>query len=372
MKGIFLAIVFGFISMFASFGQSTNDILNLLISNKTITQEQADSIRAEAAIKQQDADANKKSFSLTTSKALQLSGYAQVRYQNLDEYNKIDGFDIRRARLDLKGSITPYWSYGFQAEFAGTPKLLDIYGECKIVNYFNIKLGQFRVPFSLENTANTPKLETIDLSQVVEALTGRSKDVIGNHNGNDIGIQFSGSFLKVKDKPLFDYYIGVFNGSGINISDKNENKSIAGRLVFHPAKGLDLGYSIYNGIDVFGTPTALNHKRNRWGVELKYELKQLSMRSEFIQGGDSDIERNGWYIQTGYYLIPQKLQLLFKYDAFDPNLSAHKDITTNYSVIMNYAFNAWARIQTGYTFCEEQKGVNINNNMGVIQFQIGF
>ena len=122
---------------------------------------------------------------------------------------------------------------------------------------------------------------------------------------------------------------------------------------------------------MFGTP-ALNHKRNRWGVELKYELKQLSLRSEFIQGGDSDIERNGWYIQTGYYLIPQKLQMLFKYDTFDPNLSVYKDITTNYSVVVNYAFNAWARIQTGYTFCEEQKGTNVDNNMGVIQIQIGF
>ncbi len=42
------------------FSQNSNDILNLLISNKTITQQQADSIRAEAALKQQETDANKK------------------------------------------------------------------------------------------------------------------------------------------------------------------------------------------------------------------------------------------------------------------------------------------------------------------------
>ena len=58
MKGVFLVIVFGFISISASLAQSTNDILNLLILNKTITQEQADSIRADAAIKQQEIDAN--------------------------------------------------------------------------------------------------------------------------------------------------------------------------------------------------------------------------------------------------------------------------------------------------------------------------
>jgi phosphate-selective porin len=371
MKKALIIIILGCFTISFTKAQSTNDILNLLIQNKTISQQQADSIRAEAAIKQQDAEANKKSFLVSAAKQIQLSGYTQFRYQNLDLRDKIDGFDIRRARLDLKGIITPYWGYKLQAEFAGTPKIIDAYGEFKYNSYLNLTLGQFKVPFSLENTSSTSKLEAIDLSQVVEALTGRSKDVIGNQNGNDIGIQINGSFLKINDKPLFDYYIGIFNGSGINISDKNENKSIAGRLLLHPAKGLDLGYSIYNGIDVFGTP-ASNHKRNRWGVELKYELKQLSIRSEFIQGSDSNIERNGWYFQTGYYLIPQKLQLIFKYDTFDPNLSIQKDITTNYSIVMNYAFNAWARIQTGYTFCEEQEGANINNNMGVIQFQIGF
>lgn len=53
-----------------SFSQSTNDILNLLISNKIISQ-------------------------------VQLSGYSQVRFQSLQETGKKDGFDIRRARLDF-------------------------------------------------------------------------------------------------------------------------------------------------------------------------------------------------------------------------------------------------------------------------------
>ena len=103
-------IVITFLLLFSAFAeaQTTNDILNVLIANKTVTQEQADSIRAEAAIKQQEADANKKSFFVNAAKQMNLSGYTQLRYQNLDEPGKIDGFDIRRARLDLKGNISPY------------------------------------------------------------------------------------------------------------------------------------------------------------------------------------------------------------------------------------------------------------------------
>jgi phosphate-selective porin OprO/OprP len=351
--------------------QSTNDILNLLITNKTITQSQADSIRAEAAIKQQDADVNKKTFFVSAAKQLQLAGYAQMRYQNLDEKGKIDGFDIRRARLDLKGTITPYWNIRFQVDLAGTaPKLLDAYGECKIIDFFNLTMGQFKLPFSMENLASSSKLELIDRSQVIEALVARGKDVIGNQNGRDIGIQVSGSFLKVKDLPLFDYALGVFNGAGINVSDKNEAKSVAGRLVFHPLKGFDVGSSYYTGWDNFGsTPT--NQKRERLGFELKYDLKKLSLKGEFIQGKDGSTGSSGWYAQSGYYIIPQKFQLLLKYDTFDPNTSTPKDVTTNYTIVVNYAFNSWSKVQVGYVFREEE-GPSVNNNLGVIQYQIGF
>ena len=174
------------------FGQSSNDILNILISNKTITQQQADSLRAEAAIKQQETDANKKIFPVNASRFIQLSGYTQLRYLQMEEKGKRSGFDIRRARLDIKGAITPYFSYRLQTEFADKPKILDAYGEIKLADYFNITAGQFKIPFSMENLASSNKLEMIDRSQVVEALVARGKDVIGNQNGRDIGIQIGG------------------------------------------------------------------------------------------------------------------------------------------------------------------------------------
>ena len=62
MKKLIFSFIFLLISI-SNFAQTTNDVLNLLIKNKTITQEEADSVRAEAAIKQQDLDANKKSLS---------------------------------------------------------------------------------------------------------------------------------------------------------------------------------------------------------------------------------------------------------------------------------------------------------------------
>jgi len=77
-----------------SFSQSTNDVLNLLISNKTISQSQADSIRAEAALSQQQADASKKSFFYYAARQMQLTGFTQVRFQAFQESGKHSSFDI--------------------------------------------------------------------------------------------------------------------------------------------------------------------------------------------------------------------------------------------------------------------------------------
>jgi phosphate-selective porin OprO/OprP len=357
-----------------SFSQSTNDILNLLISNKTISQSQADSIRAEAALTQQQADASKKSFFITAARQMQLTGYTQVRYQEFQESGKHNSFDIHRARLDLKGSITPVFSYRLQADFAGSPKLLDAYGEIKLADYFTITAGQFKIPFSMENLVPVNKMEMIDFSQVVEALVARTKDVIGNQNGRDIGIQIGGSLLKINDIPLIEYRFGVFNGSGINIADTaNSAKDIVGRVIFAPLKGLTFGGDFYKGWDKAIKPDVPGHSqtRNRTGFELGYVLSRISIRGEYIAGKDGKTNRAGWYVQAGYFVIPQKLQVLGKYDVYDPNTSTPNNISTNYVFGANYNFNNWSRLQAFYTIRQEE-GPAVKNDFLSVQYQIGF
>jgi len=354
--------------------QTTNDVLNLLVTNKSITQEQADSIRADAAIKQQEADAGKKSFWLTAARQMQLTGYTHIRYQILDEANKNNGFDIRRARLDLKGNVTPFFGYRLQTEFADKAKIMDAYGEIKIADYFTITAGQFKIPFSVENLASASKLEVIDRSQSVEALVARGKDVIGNQNGRDIGIQAGGILIKNKNGALLEYRVGVFNGSGINVADtSNEAKDVGGRLIAYPIKGLSLGVSAYNGWGKAIKPDEAGQSqvRNRFGVEASYVNPRLSARGEYIRGQDGVTDRHGWYLQAGYFIIRQKLQFLAKYDQYDPNTSTTDNQSTQYVIGANLNFNSWSRLQAFYTFREEE-GPAVNNNYFSIQYQIGF
>jgi phosphate-selective porin len=372
MKKVFIILLLASVSKV--YAQTANDVLNLLVSNKSITQAQADSIRADAAIKQQEADAGKKSFWLTAARQMQLTGYTQIRYQMLDEPGKNNGFDIRRARLDLKGNVTPFFGYRLQTEFADKAKIIDAYAEIKLAEYFLITAGQFKIPFSLENLASANKLEMIDRSQSVEALVARGKDVTGNQNGRDIGIQVGGVILKNKNGALLEYRLGIFNGSGINVADTaNEAKDVGGRLVVNPVKGLSVGVSAYNGWDKAIKPDEKGQSqvRNRFGVEASYVNPRLSVKGEYIQGQDGVTDRKGWYLQAGYFIIRQKLQFLAKYDTYDPSTSKADNISTLYVIGANLNFNTWSRLQAFYTFRMEE-GPAINNNYFSLQYQIGF
>lgn len=359
--------------------QSTDEILNILVQKKVIAQQEADSLRAEAAISAQANLSKVKAFPVNASKKLSLAGYTQIRYQALEETGKMDGFDIRRARLDVKGNISPYWGYRVQFDLAGTPKLIDAFVELKLSETINFTVGQAKVPFSMENLLSSPQLALIDRSQVVEALTARGRDVNGNQNGRDIGVQMGGTVLKLKDKPVVDYRLGVYNGAGINVADNNEKKDYAARLILHPLAGLDISGAYYDGSrlvpevrtgNVVTSPsTTVN--RDRYGIDLSYDLKNFSLRSEYIHGTDDQVERGGYYVMGGYFFFQKKLQLVAKYDFYD----ADKGIADNASewVVLgaNYAFNANTKLQANYSIKDEE-GTSIDNNFANIQLQIGF
>ncbi len=357
--------------------QTTNDILNVLIGNGTIKQEQADSLRAEAAIKQQESDAKKKSFQVTSGKALQLSGYGHFRYQYLQEEGKNDGFDIRRAYLDIKGDITPYWGYRIQTDFAGTPKIVDIYADFKLNDKLNFTIGQQVIPFSLNNVTSNTKLELADRAQVVEALSSRKGDVLGDNNGRDIGISAYGSLLTINNRKLLEYRIGIFNGSGINKTDLNEAKDVVGRILLHPVKGLDLGGSYYSG----WTPdsASLNNKtvpaqlglRNRIGGEISYTYKYLNLKAEYLTGTDGDVIKSGYYAQIAAFVMPNKLQVAGRYDTYDKDVDKEDNISTNITFGVNYVINSNAFLQIAYTIKQEE-GKIVDNNIGAVQLQISF
>jgi phosphate-selective porin OprO/OprP len=376
-RALLIAIIL--FSAIASKAQSNDELMNLLIKKNLLTQQEADSLRSELALQQQQKldkeKANQHNISIG-SKALQISGLIQTRYQGFQQSTVNNAFDLHRARLDAKGNITDQWSYEVYTEFAANTKLLDAYTAYKVADFLKLTAGQFKVPLSYESLVSDSQLDFIDRSQVVEALSGRSKDVIGNQVGRDIGIQVSGSFAKLNDHYLFDYTFGVFNGAGYDVTtDNNNHKDIAARLAVHPIKGLDFGGSLYEGEDIplatTKAPNPVTQARNRYGFDARYVTGPLSVTAEYLHGTDASIHRDGWYAQAGYFVLP-KLQLMAKYDTYDPN----KVITTDRSIIyyggVNYVFNSWTKLAVDYLYKHEETTTQVRNNILEAQLQIAF
>jgi phosphate-selective porin OprO and OprP len=385
--------------------QTADDILNILTKKGTLTQQEADSIRRESASRQHQSEAIADSFPLRLGRSLSLSGYTQVVYQNFEHPvvgKIIDGFTIKRARLDFQGHFSSQFDYRLLVDFVGqsgangtaptggqliSPFLVEAYIVYKPFTWLNVKAGQMIVEFGPENTTQDRNLDMIERSQVVNALVARKGDAanglvdsIGNQNGRDIGIQLNGSLFRLEGRHLIDYYIQLLNGAGINTLDNNQSKDVDARLVLHPLRFLSLGGSYYDGFDRFtGTPTK-DQLRTRYGLETDLELNALSIKGEYIHGQEGHTNfkmgtvatlHQGWYGQVGYFILPRHLQGVFRYDWYDPNTAKTQVNSTYFDFGLNYFFNVWTKVQVYYSL-RNQQGPTVPNNMFEAQLQLAF
>jgi phosphate-selective porin OprO and OprP len=379
-KKIYLTLIVIFTYGITS-AQSSDDVLNLLIQKGLVNQNDADSIRAEYAIKEQAIKEKQKTFDILSKSKLSIGGFANFRYRTLQEPGKKDGFDVRRARLDIKGNLSSEWDFRVQTDFAIAPKILDAYFVYKPYDYFQVTGGQFKIPFGFEGPATPTILETIDRAQISD-LIGRAKDPIGDQNGRDIGAQINGSLFKTEtNRFLFDYYLAYFDGQGINIaSDTNNSKDMVARLLTHPSSFLDFGISYSNGHDSWGTP-AKNQDHIRYGTDLSLKYNDFTFSTEYIEsqegtyvvnGQTTDLIRNGWYAQAAYFFIPNKFQAVVKYDTFDKTKNnPNNDISTFYTAGANFIITKFARLQLDYKHKVEE-GNRINKDEIVAQLEVKF
>jgi len=355
--------------------QQSEDLLNVLIKKNIITQQEADSIRSDQAVKaQKKLDDEKKNQHgiYIGSKALQLSGLVQSEYVGNAQAGTNNSFSLHRARLDVKGDINSNWNYEVYTEFAATTKLLDAYTTYKIADFLKVSAGQYKIAFSLESLIADSQLEFIDRTQVVNALSGRSTDVIGNQNGRDIGAWVSGNFARVNNQNLFDYTLAIYNGAGYDVTaDNNNRKDIAARLGIHPIQNLVISGDIYRGLGNYGTP-AKNQTRNRYGVDGRYTIGGLALQAEYDYGTDGTIQRDGWYGQASYFVLPKHLQLAARYDTYDPNDASTTKVRTNYYYYaVNYFFNNWTKLAVNY-IDRHDATTQVKNNLLEVQLQVAF
>ncbi len=333
---------------------------------------------------------------------LSISGWMNIQYdyeRQLQNDNltltELNTFNVRRARLDVKGNINPYLEFRLQGDFAVSPKMVDGFVKVKLAKYFNIQAGQFKIPFTFENPQSPLTLEGIEYAQVISKLSGYSDvcHVATYSGGRDVGLMLYGDLFNFeregKEIPILTYKLGVFNGNGMNKKDANLGKDIAGSIEICPGvKGLKLAASYYNGdylldneFKINDTLT-INHKdnfanRDRLTFGGKYENDRLTIRSEYIYGktdmaneeGIYLLESDGFYVSAGYWFDikckksgnVQRIRPVARYDFFREDMTEINTNSTYYMVGIDWWPYKNLRLLVNYTLKDKVANENFGH-----------
>jgi phosphate-selective porin OprO and OprP len=300
---------------------------------------------------------------------LVLGGFIQANFEdgdvlafqgNFGQTALKDRFRLRRARVNLTGDFAENFDFKVEGDFEQSDGIsgnrTDFSGTDIFVNWHQypeaqIKIGQWKAPFGLEQLTPDYALYTIERTLPTGAITP----------DRQIGAQlwgkpFAGVWPDQKD--LLTYYAGIFNGNGRNVSvNDNNNFMYVGRLELMPFKGkmwgqdsyLKLGADVLNSRDDKGTniSPSLNllvnadgslspftlpgaDERTAWSVDAWLKLGPFDLIGEYLQEkvngrtvngvppGFANFTTDGFYVTGGYFLIPKKLQAVVQWQYLNP------------------------------------------------------
>lgn len=289
---------------------------------------------------------------------LTLGAWGQFRatIDNKDEYDAdtagsgvgtADGtsvaFSVHKLRPYLQGTVyKPWLKYKFEFELGplktdatnnvNNARLTDAYVEFAKFPAATLRLGQYKVPFGLQELTPDTRQEFVDRS-IVNSKFAPSRD---------IGLMLLGNAWDKK----FGYQVGLFNGSGQNNPQEDQKQMYAARVWIDPLgeyklfesandatdkNVLHVGLGYRGGEVMRGTATAgvFEDADNETvaNFEIAWRWSRLfAMGEYFVQKDEqknpvaaADVKAQGWHVQFGVMVQPKQHELALRYAQLEPD-----------------------------------------------------
>ena len=243
-----------------------------------------------------------------------------------------DGLEVRRARLGVKGQFMKDWKYEVVGNYgmasngmSSTSTEIDVaYIDYAADPMLQIRMGKFKMPFSLEQLTSSNNNDFMERS-----LVGQSDSEL--IPGKETGLQIFGS-----PQSGVSYAVAMSTGRG-NKNQAYDNIDWIGRATvnFHKVfmasdamiTHLGLGYSqgetagmtpasarteIRSSSAFFQSPSALTAgvERTRQGIEAAWAYEGLKIQAEKFdfnyKGANREDDISGYYAQAVYNLTGEK------------------------------------------------------------------
>lgn len=267
-----------------------------------------------------------------------IKGYTQIML-NAGGGRTLESVEFGDVFVGLEGKMEGGVSYKTEANLRNVPtggaiSLGEVYLDVpNLVGQGNVfRFGRFKVPFGegLSRAADK-KPEMTDPFYKKACFFSEY----------DFGIQ---NYSQIKEG---SYEIALVNGEGSS-SDSSKSKDFAARYIIK-SKGLDIGMSEYAG-------SYKGKNRNNFGLFLKSRQGSLTGLFEYANGTDSSgaVRTLDFYNVITQAMSP-KLESVFVYESWDPNIDAAGDHILSYSFGMNLyrtpqiRFSSMARLQKAET-----------------------
>lgn len=294
-------------------------------------------------------------------------------------------------------------------------------------NRLSLRFGQQLIPYGLDAQVGDDLRPTINAAQFLGGgAIVKSGGVPVGVNGHGVGARQIGFIVRGDVEPyvdytanyrapLFEYNLGIVNGSGPNKSDDNGEKDIIGRVAFTlPVdynswlRELKLGSSVYKGqrnltaaSTVGGTTQnfARVGKNERYGFDVYYNHNPFGATYEYSRGKDdavadgtlaiSSIKSKGQYLtffgQWGEQFLssvksagkfddwwPKSYQIFLRFDRFDPNVDLNRNETWVTAAGLNVFFAETTKFQVNLVRTDSRVLASKDSNALLAQFQYGF
>ncbi len=297
--------------------------------------------------------------------AYRLTGFMEQNFTHEQDADPETAFSLYRARVGVAGRLNDFISVNIVAGAVEppnrSPQLVNGFVDFDIHPMFQLRTGQFLVPFGLEGP------EPVFLNPAVERST-----VIRRMNYfrmfRDVGIQASGS------QNGFSYAIALINGTGANVAERIDPKDLLGRFGYQATDELDLGVSFHVG----KSPTpATEPDRFQLGVDATWRSDPLLIRGEFIfrkdelPGDNSDRNQHGGYVLAGYH-FNEELQGIMRLEMHRPDtdLDFGDSALTILTAGLNYYFQGNNRVSLNYEVRSDRRENVDLGNLLTVQMQI--
>ncbi len=252
---------------------------DLLLENKQITVDQWVQLKAEEEKRQaKEQEERRGSGDIPLRERwyekISIRGYTQLRYNHAIDNDLLrtsqadrsiggnNEFFLRRARLVISGQphdrVFLYFQPAFESFVGGTEQvasLRDLYADLFLTanKEWRIRAGLSKIPYGFENMQSSQNRLALDRNDALNSAAPSERDL-------GLFLYYTPTAVRERLKRLTDsglkgsgdygmLGIGVYNGQGINVRDRNKNKHV----VFHATYPYEFpnGQIVQIGMDAY-------------------------------------------------------------------------------------------------------------------------